>query len=225
MITPELIRALSPTLPPDRAAEIALTLGNAAQAAGINTRLRVAAFVSQLAHESAGFRYLSEIWGPTAAQRRYEGRADLGNLQPGDGYRYRGRGWIQLTGRANFRTYGRLLGLDLEGHPDLAARPDVAAQVAAAYWASRNLNRLADAGDVEGVTRGINGGVNGLADRQRLYSLALAVLPPDFPPVFLEDMAGKNTVWDGKPTIYNGTRLTRYPDGALQLKRTGEKDV
>lgn len=181
MITPELVRALNASLPPDLTAEIARTLDSAAQAAQINTRLRVAAFVSQLAHESAGFRYLSEIWGPTAAQRRYEGRRDLGNLQPGDGYRYRGRGWVQLTGRANFRTYGRLLGLDLEGNPDLAAQPETAARIAAAYWTSRNLNRLADAGDVEGVTRGINGGLNGLSDRQRLYSLALAALPEPSP--------------------------------------------
>lgn len=218
MITPELIRALSATLPPDLAGEIARTLDSAAQAAQINTRLRVAAFVSQLAHESAGFQYLEEIWGPTAAQRRYEGRADLGNVQTGDGYRYRGRGWIQLTGRANYRTYGQRLGLDLEHRPGLAAQPDIAARVAAAYWTARNLNRLADAGDVEGVTRGINGGVNGLEDRQRLYRLALAALP-DHPPVFMRDIAGKNTVWDGRPTIYNGTLISRYPDGALQLDR------
>lgn len=218
MITAELIRALSATLTTQRAAEIARTLNNAAQAADINTRLRVAAFTSQLAHESAGFRYLEEIWGPTAAQRRYEGRANLGNVQPGDGYRFRGRGWIQLTGRANYQTYGRLLGLGLEGRPDLAAEPEVAARVAAAYWTSRNLNRLADVGDVQGITRGINGGTNGLADRQRLYSLALATLP-DQPTVFLRDMGGKNTVWDGQPTVYNGTLISRYPDGALQLDR------
>ncbi len=218
MITPELIRTLGPGVSPARAAEIARTLDSAAQAAEVNTRLRVAAFTSQLAHESAGFRYLEEIWGPTVAQRRYEGRADLGNLQTGDGYRFRGRGWIQLTGRANYQTQGRLLGLGLEGRPDLAAEPEVAARVAAAYWTSRNLNRLADVGDVEGVTRGINGGTNGLPDRQRLYGLALAALP-DLLPVFLRDMAGVNTVWDGKPTVYNGTLISRYPDGALQLDR------
>lgn len=219
MITPELIRALNLTMPPDRAAEIARTLEAAAQAAQINTRLREAAFVSQLAHESGGFRYLEEIWGPSAAQNRYEGRIDLGNVRSGDGFRFRGRGWIQLTGRNNYRTYGRLLGLDLEGQPQVAAQPEVAARIAAAYWNSRNLNRLADAGDVEGVTRGINGGTNGLADRQRLYSLALAALPPEFPPVFLRDMTGKNVEWDGKPAIYNGTLISRYPDGALQLDR------
>jgi putative chitinase len=138
MITPELIRAMNPTMPPERAAEIARTLDSAALAAQINTRLRAAAFVSQLAHESGSFRYPEEIWGPTAAQRRYEGRADLGNVQPGDGYRYRGRGWVQLTGRANYRTYGRLVGLHLEGRPELAVQPDAAARIAAAYWTARN---------------------------------------------------------------------------------------
>ena len=93
MITTSLIKAINPQLPEARCAEIASGLQTAAQAAQITTPARVAAFLAQLAHESCGFRYSEEIWGPTAAQRRYEGRRDLGNTQKGDGYRYRGRGW------------------------------------------------------------------------------------------------------------------------------------
>lgn len=221
MITPDLIRAVAPLLKPSWATEVAGTLQAAAAGAGITTRLRVAAFVAQLAHESAGFQFLTEIWGPTDAQRRYEGRTDLGNTQPGDGFRYRGRGWIQLTGRHNYRTYGGLLGLPLESQPELAAQPAVAARIAAAYWSQRGLNALADAGDIEAITRRINGGVNGLAERTRYYRLLLAVLPerPELPRVFLRDLAGQNVVWDGQETIYNGTRLSVYPDGALQLER------
>src|SRR5438552_406834 len=84
----------------------------------INTFLREAAFLAQIAHESAELRFMEEIWGPTPAQRGYEGRADLGNTQPGDGKRFKGRGPIQLTGRANYRSYGQRLGVDLESHPE-----------------------------------------------------------------------------------------------------------
>lgn len=221
MITPELIRAIVPALNAAQAAQVAAALADPATRAGITTRARVAAFLAQLAHESAGFRYLEEIWGPTPAQRRYEGRADLGNTQPGDGYRYRGRGWIQLTGRHNYRTYGALLGLPLEAQPDLAAQPGTAARIACAYWDQRKLNALADAGDFVGITRRINGGLNGLPDREAYHRGALAALPESapVPRVFLRDMAGKNVEWDGKPTVYNGSRLTLYPDGALQLER------
>lgn len=221
MITPELIRALVPPLSATQAAQVAAALADPATRAGITTRARVAAFLAQLAHESAGFRYLEEIWGPTPAQRRYEGRADLGNTQPGDGYRYRGRGWIQLTGRHNYRTYGALLGLPLEAQPDLAAQPGTAARIACAYWDQRKLNTLADVGDFVGITRRINGGLNGLTEREAYHRRALAALPASapIPRVFLRDMAGENVLWDGKPTVYNGARLTLYPDGAVQLER------
>ncbi|WP_404940665.1 glycoside hydrolase family 19 protein, partial [Pseudomonas lundensis] len=74
---------------------------------------RVAAFIAQIGHESGQLKYVKEIWGPTAAQARYEGRADLGNTQPGDGSKFRGRGLIQITGRANYITCGEALALDL----------------------------------------------------------------------------------------------------------------
>lgn len=222
MITPDLIRSLVPTVSAAQAAQVAAALADPAERAGITTRARVAAFLAQLAHESAGFRYLEEIWGPTPAQRRYEGRADLGNTQPGDGYRYRGRGWIQLTGRHNYRTYGALLGLPLEVQPDLAAQPGTAARIACAYWDQRKLNALADVGDFVGITRRINGGLNGLPDREAYHRRALAALPESapVPRVFLRGTGGENVQWDGKPTVYNGSRLTLYPDGALQLERT-----
>lgn len=225
MITPDLIRALVPTLPGERARTVAATLDEAARAAQITTPERVAQFVAQLAHESAGFRYLEEIWGPTAAQTRYEGRRDLGNTQPGDGYRFRGRGWIQLTGRHNYRTYGRLLGLPLEAQPELAARPDTAARIAATYWTQRGLNALADAGDLLGITRRINGGTNGLEERRAYLTRAQTFLtPPAAPRVLLVPQGGGEPVpWDGRPALYGGVPLSdalvenlrlTYPAGA-----------
>jgi putative chitinase len=148
----------------------------------ITTKLRVAAFIAQIGHESGRFQFLQELWGPTDAQRRYEGRQDLGNTQRGDGYRYRGRGLIQLTGRNNYRTTGQALGLDLEGDPGLAALPENAALIAGHFWDSRNLNPLADAGDFTTITRCINGGTNGLADRRKIYEEALRLLPTEAAP-------------------------------------------
>lgn len=143
---------------------------------GITTALRQAHFLAQILHESGGFRWLEEIWGPTEAQKRYEGRRDLGNVQPGDGFRYRGRGLIQLTGRANYRRYGELLGLPLEDYPEFACCPGYAAMIAGAYWQARGLNSRADQDDLEAVTRGVNGGLNGLEDRRRWLERAKRAL-------------------------------------------------
>lgn len=123
---------------------------------------RLAHFMAQLAHESGGFVYMEEI----ASGAAYEGRANLGNAQPGDGKRYKGRGPIQLTGRANYREYGQALGIYFEEHPEIAAVPSIGLHVACEYWKRKGLNALADADDVEGITRKINGGTNGMADRK-----------------------------------------------------------
>lgn len=144
----------------------------------INTPARLAAFLAQIGHESARMAFTREIWGPTPAQSRYEGRRDLGNTQPGDGKRYMGRGLIQTTGRANYlltREGLRKLGIpapDFITSPETLEQPTWAALSAAWYWQSRGLNELADAGDFERITRRINGGLNGYEDRKALWAAA-----------------------------------------------------
>lgn len=145
----------------------------------INTPLRVCHFWAQCAHETGGFRYTHEVWGPTRAQLRYEDRRDLGNVIPGDGYKFRGRGIFQLTGRANYETYGRKIGMDLVSNPELASRADIALRVACEYWRAKKLNALADKNDIDGITKKINGGFNGLADRKAKFATAWDVFADD----------------------------------------------
>ena len=133
----------------------------AMDAAGYTDPIERAMFLAQMAHESGNFRYDEEIHDGS----NYEGRSDLGNTQPGDGRRYKGRGYIQLTGRANYKHFGDKLGYDLEGSPELAKRPDIAAAIAVSYWDERVNREAARRGDVLTVTKNINGGTNGLQDR------------------------------------------------------------
>ena len=153
---------------------------------GIGTSLpRASAFIAQLAHESGEFRFMEEIWGPTAAQQRYEpvtklSRA-LGNTETGDGLRFKGRGPIQITGRANYARYGDLLGVDLVAGPEAAATPGIGFRIAGVFWQHNGLNERADARDFEGITKRINGGLNGQAERLRYYELAQKVLAGAFP--------------------------------------------
>ncbi|WP_223472902.1 MULTISPECIES: glycoside hydrolase family 19 protein [unclassified Pseudomonas] len=137
---------------------------------------RVAAFIAQIGHESGQLRYVRELWGPTPAQARYEGRADLGNVMPGDGFRFRGRGLIHITGRANHAECGEALGLDLISHPESLEHPEWAAKSAAWFWSTRGLNTLADTGAFDKITSRINGGQNGAEERRKLYDRALEVL-------------------------------------------------
>lgn len=139
----------------------------------VNTYLRICHFIAQAAHESASFRTLEEY----ASGAAYEGRADLGNTKPGDGRRYKGRGIFQLTGRANYRTIGQKIGKDLENNPDLAATPEISVLTALEYWKSRDLSKFADKDDVETVTRRINGGLNGFADRKEYLARAKRIIP------------------------------------------------
>ncbi len=122
----------------------------------INTYIRIAHFLSQLAHESGSFRYSEEI----ASGAAYEGRTDLGNINPGDGVKFKGRGLIQLTGRANYTNYGDYIKVDLTNNPTIVATdPNLATDVAGWFWMRKKLNDHADRDDVEKITRRINGGV------------------------------------------------------------------
>ncbi|HET9645574.1 MAG TPA: C1 family peptidase [Burkholderiaceae bacterium] len=118
-------------------------------------------------------------------QERYEPETELskrlGNTEPGDGKRFRGRGPIQLTGRANYKRFGALLRLDLEGCPEQASAPDAGFRIAGLFWQKKGLNELADAGNFKEITRRINGGLNGLAQREKFHALALEALSAAFP--------------------------------------------
>lgn len=170
------LQQIMPQLPKEKRDAYIWFLNKAMAKCQIDTPRRAAAFLAQLAHESGELKYMEEIWGPTAAQKRYEWRKDLGNNQLGDGKRYKGRGPIQLTGRANYKKYGDLLGVNFVNNPDLAAKPEYAFQTAALYWQSHGCNELADVENFITITKKINGGTNGLADRERYYEIAKKAL-------------------------------------------------
>ena len=129
----------------------------------IDTRLRIAHFLGQTCHESAGFRTTEEF----ASGAAYEGRKDLGNIKKGDGRLYKGRGLLQLTGRANYAEYGKALVVDLENNPAMAAEPALSLKIACEYWKRKKLNADCDRDDIRATTRRINGGLNGLEPRRR----------------------------------------------------------
>lgn len=138
------------------------------------TPLRISHFIAQAAHETGGFRRFVELGsgdGPDADPwddylQRYDFRADLGNGKGGDGERYRGRGIFQLTGKANYQTYGKRIGIDLLNRPERAAEPDTAVLIACLFWSDRKLNIQADNDNELAITRAINGGTNGRDDRR-----------------------------------------------------------
>lgn len=136
---------------------------------GITTPERQKHFLAQMSHESGGFRHMEEQISDEKAEVNYGPNSRvgkvLGNTEPGDGAKYKGRGIIQLTGRYNYKRYGDLIGVDLVNNPELASDPKIALKIAAAFWQEKGLNNLADAGNIREITRRINGGYNGLQDR------------------------------------------------------------
>lgn len=140
---------------------------------GIDTPMRVCHFLAQIIHESGSFVYKVE----QDSGQAYEGNKDLGNTQPGDGPLFKGRGFIQLTGRANYQTYSKYLGVDVVSNPDLVAT-NYPADVAGWFWHTKNLNAHADRDELTIITEIINGGTNGLSERLFWLGKAKNVLMP-----------------------------------------------
>lgn len=164
-MTPEQLRVAMPYALPERVAAFISPLNAAMEEYDITTPNRRAAFLAHVAHESGSLRYTREL----ADGRAYEGRADLGNAFPGDGPRYRGRGLLQITGRANYADCGEALGLPLIEQPELLELPVNACRSAGWFWAKKKLNAYADANSFGSLTKAINGGYTGLDDRIRQW--------------------------------------------------------
>ncbi len=173
MIAESQLREMFP-LAGDRLTQHLPYIPDALEFGEIDTPLRQAAFLAHLAHESGEYRWLEEI----ASGEAYEGRADLGNVEPGDGVRFKGRGPIQITGRANYQGAGSFLGVNLLKQPELLARPEYGTMAAAWFWAKLKpwLNPAADRGWFKVTTRLVNGGLNGWDERQRYYQRNLRIL-------------------------------------------------
>jgi putative chitinase len=182
MITLDQLAAIAGRAANENMRSVLLGLDRRGRDAGLDLPHRLAHFIGQLAHESGAFAHDREVWGPTPAQRRYEGRRDLGNTQPGDGSRFRGRGPIQVTGRANYLQFTAWARRFDPKAPDFTATPDALntdpweGLSPIWYWETRGLNSYADRNDPEMLTRRINGGLNGYADRLERYTRAALVL-------------------------------------------------
>lgn len=181
MITAEQLKAISvvPTL--ERCKEFSPHFAKYCPKYGIDTPIELANFLAQVLHETGGLKWLRELWGPTAAQVRYEGRKDLGNNQKGDGKLFMGRGLIQMTGRANYtRLSKEMFGDDrLLKNPEILATPEYAVQSACIYWGWRKIDRFDDDKDIKSETKLVNGGTNGIEDRQKYFKRACKVLGID----------------------------------------------
>lgn len=212
---------------------------------GITNKTERAMFLAQLSHESGNFRYPEEIWGPTADQLGYEGRSDLGNNQPGDGYKYRGRGYIQITGRWNYNHFGNKIGVDLINNPDLAAEPGNAAKIAWEYYNARVSRKAAQQGDINTVTKQINGELNGLADRKSKFKKYMSdpklttqqstptpttqqSTPPTSTPTPTPSGADKNflkTIQAPQPASFTPTRPAASPLPSMSSSRSIDKKM
>lgn len=174
MITESELKQFVPGIPDQLVPIVAKWFNYYCDKYGVNTPLRMAAFFSQVGHESINFKYTQEI----ASGSAYEGRKDLGNLFKGDGKKFRGRGYIQVTGRSNTREVSVYIFGDtrLENTPELLASPQYAMLSAFWYWETRNLNKWADIGFLKTITKKINGGLTNWADRLKRYDHIMDVL-------------------------------------------------
>lgn len=171
-MTPELLKKCMPNATEENVKKFAGPLTGAMFHYEINTPRQQAAFLAQLAHESGSLRYVEEI----ASGEAYEGRKDLGNTEPGDGVRFKGRGLIQITGRANYADLSKELDYDFIAHPEALKKPGAAAYSAAWFWWSRHLNRYADIDAFQTITKRINGGLTHYKERLKLWEIAKKAL-------------------------------------------------
>jgi predicted chitinase len=251
IITPERLKALSPSIRDDRAQSYAPALEEALALGDITSRLRLVHFMAQLAHESAGFRALKEnlnyradvllavfrsrvqtidkanelvAAGPDAiAEFVYGNRPALGNVNPGDGSKFIGRGFIMITGRSNYTTYAALINQPLLDQPQLLEDPIYAAQGAAAFWKQTGCNARADVDDIEGVTRIVNGGTNGLEDREIWLAKALSVFPALEPTPPTNGFAKYFTLEELIHTEHRNIDNTPSPEIIDTLKQTAQQ--
>lgn len=172
MTAEQLIEIAGSGAPSDRLRQLASSVNEVLNYYQINTPLRICHFIAQVAHESDCFKAMEEY----ASGEDYEGRDDLGNTQPGDGVRFKGRGLMQLTGRANYVKFSKAMNQDFIAQPQLVAQIPWAIRMAGWYWDDHHLNEYADLDDLERVTRVVNGGYNGLEDRRRYLQKAKSVL-------------------------------------------------
>ncbi|MFA5023355.1 MAG: glycoside hydrolase family 19 protein [Patescibacteria group bacterium] len=203
MITSEQLLKIMPKCPGDKVQAYAKCLSDAMKEGQINTNNRIACFLGQLAHESNQLREWTEnlnysvkammsTWPkrfPTVesatpyayqpeklANHVYCDRMGNGNEASGDGWKYRGRSPIQITGRNSYKAAGQFITIDLDNNPDFAAGENVGFRIAMWYWATHNLNTLADSLDILGITKAINGGTIGFAAREAFTKKALEIL-------------------------------------------------
>lgn len=181
----DLLAAVSDRAPNDNMRSVVAGLETRGEGAGLDRPHRLAQYVPQITHESGRFRYDREVWGPTPAQKRYDTRTDLGNTaaRDGDGFKFRGRTAMQITGGHNTREFRDWCREVVDPHaPDFVANPDLMntdpweGLGPIWYWETRSLNRYADEGDAEMVTRRINGGLNGFEDRLQLLDRTSLIL-------------------------------------------------
>ena len=182
-LTPEHLRAIMPRIPQrDEYTEFDACCATMRRF-HITTKQRAAAWFMNVAKESGELFYTEEIWGPTATQAGYEGRQDLGNTQPGDGFRFKGRGYIQITGRANYTTIAQALKIACVNNPELLEQMPHRWTTAGYFWENMarggtwNLNEVADTGDFAKTVLGVRGGPD--PDRHFYYNRAMSVLPDD----------------------------------------------
>lgn len=194
ILTLEHLQQITPKTPPDRCKEFLPHLNKYLPLYGIDAPIEVASFLAQVLHESGGLKYLREIWGPTPQQNKYErdftqpwpgvkGSRNylptmLGNSQKGDGKKFMGRGPIQITGRSNYTGMSKEMFGDnrLLETPDILATPEFGVQSACIYWKWRSLDKFDDDDEIKAETLRVNGGYNGLADRQHYFDLAKKIL-------------------------------------------------